>query len=192
MRGHRHPGAGIVSNVLIGIIGVILFIGLALAGALILGDDFKSSNSSSRAAAISSTMQQAANAAAMYQLKTGQTLTASSTTNAGTFLVPRFLKTAPINPYTGGPLQMIDTGGASTSGGQAVMWYSNIGTDDVAKSICRAIEEGAGAANPEASQSVANVDAAGGWHAWVAANKRIGCLANKYWVPTQYQAYIWI
>jgi hypothetical protein len=180
-----------MSNVLIGIIGVILFIGLALAGALILGDDFKTASNSSRAAAITGTMQQAAQAASMYQLKTGQTIMATTTTTSGAFLAPRFLKTAPINPYTGGVVNLIDTGGASTSGNQAVMWYSNIGTDDTAKSICRAIEEGAGAANPDASQSVANVDAAGGWHAWVAANKRIGCLANRYWVPTQYQAYIW-
>jgi hypothetical protein len=87
-----------MSNVLIGIIGVILFIGLALAGALILGDDFKSASNSSQAAALMAQMKQAADAADMRKLKLGVAWTPSTTTE---FLVPRFLKTAAINttPY---------------------------------------------------------------------------------------------
>ena len=82
-----------MSNVLIGIIGVILFIGLALAGALILGDDFKASRSSTVAAAMISQVDQIAKARQMYTLKLGQPYTGNA---AG--LVPRFLKTVPINP----------------------------------------------------------------------------------------------
>jgi hypothetical protein len=84
-----------LSNVLIGIIGVILFIGLALAGALILGDDFKSASSASQAAALMSQLKQAADAADMRRLKTGiSTIPATETS----FLVPRFLKTPAVNP----------------------------------------------------------------------------------------------
>jgi hypothetical protein len=84
-----------MSNVLIGIIGVILFIGLALAGALILGDDFKTANSAAKAAALMSQLKQAADAATMYRLKTGKGQVPSIETN---FLVSRYLRTAAINP----------------------------------------------------------------------------------------------
>lgn len=180
-----------MSNVLIGIIGVILFIGLALAGALILGSDFLAASNSSRAAAISSTLQQAANAASMYELKTGKKIKATTENAGGIFLAPRFIKSPPINPYTGTALNFIDPMGSSSSGEDAAMWYTNIGNDEEAREICRAIEEGAGASNPEASQNGANISAAGGWHNWVSNNKRIGCLVNTYFTPAQYQAYIW-
>jgi hypothetical protein len=84
-----------MSNVLIGIIGVILFIGLALAGALILGDDFKTATASSQAAAAAQTMLQIQSAIGMWKVKTGQ----SSLPNGNTaFLAPRFLKTDAPNP----------------------------------------------------------------------------------------------
>ena len=84
-----------MSNVLIGIIGVILFIGLALAGALILGDDFRTATSASQAAALMSQLKQASDAGMMYKLKTGSAHLPSIETN---FLVPRFLKTPAVNP----------------------------------------------------------------------------------------------
>jgi hypothetical protein len=84
-----------MSNVLIGIIGVILFIGLALAGALILGDDFKSASNVTTASALMSQLKQAADAADMRRVKTGiSTIPARDTA----FLVPRFLKTPATNP----------------------------------------------------------------------------------------------
>jgi hypothetical protein len=84
-----------MSNVLIGIIGVILFIGLALAGALILGDDFRTASSSSQAATLMAQMKQAADAADMRKLKLGLQWTPSITTD---FLAPRFLKVEASNP----------------------------------------------------------------------------------------------
>lgn len=83
-----------MSNVLIGIIGVILFIGLALAGALILGDDFKTASSSSQAAAVVSQLQQTQSAIEMWRLKTGQRTVMTQDTS---FLVPRFLKAPATN-----------------------------------------------------------------------------------------------
>ncbi len=83
-----------MSNVLIGIIGVILFIGLALAGALILGDDFKTANSGTRAAAILSQGRQIQHALSMYYIKTGSPLpyTISGARTTTSDLMPRFLK----------------------------------------------------------------------------------------------------
>jgi hypothetical protein len=84
-----------MSNVLIGIIGVILFIGLALAGALFLGEDFMNASASSEASAQISTGRQIMNAVAMHDLKTGSTLgyrrADGERTNLSD-LKPRFLK----------------------------------------------------------------------------------------------------
>ena len=84
-----------MSNVLIGIIGVILFIGLALAGALILGEDFKTTSSSSKAAQTMSQLQQGAHAISMYQLKSGQQYKINDRLIV---LMPRFLKSIPVLP----------------------------------------------------------------------------------------------
>ena len=176
-----------MSNVLIGIIGVILFIGLALAGALILGDDFTSSSATSKAAAITSIMQQTANAANMYELKTGNRIMAVNANTNGSFLVPRFLKLVPTNPHSQIQLGFVDSGGGGNTGLKAEYVYSNIGSDDVAKRICRAIEEGAGAANSDEALNPANITS---WANWVAAHKRVGCILNVAWTPAVYQTYI--
>ena len=61
-----------MSNVLIGIIGVILFIGLALAGALFLGPRFQEASTNSKASAQVSAMKQLSDAVNMYELQEGQ------------------------------------------------------------------------------------------------------------------------
>ncbi len=61
-----------MSNVLIGIIGVILFIGLALAGALFLGPRFQEATTNSKASAQVSAMKQLADAVHMYELQEGR------------------------------------------------------------------------------------------------------------------------
>jgi hypothetical protein len=128
-----------MSNVLIGIIGVILFIGLALAGALILGDDFKSATNESRAAAAIQQVQQAANAISMYNLKTG-TSYSQGTLNG---LMPRFLKVVPINPID--PNFAVDTRDAA--GGQtgvAVMTAMGFPLTTRNKDICLAAARSSG------------------------------------------------
>jgi hypothetical protein len=128
-----------MSNVLIGIIGVILFIGLALAGALILGDDFRSSTSESKAAAAIAQVQQASNAITMFNLKTGAPY--SQGTLGG--LVPRFLKTVPINPVDAG--YAVDTRDASgNQTGPAVMAAMGFPLTARNKDICLAAARGTG------------------------------------------------
>ena len=142
-----------MSNVLIGIIGVILFIGLALAGALILGDDFTSASSASQAAAVVSQVQQTVSAIEMYRLKTGR----SQIMNNGTaFLVPRFLKTPTVNPtgpgrqYAGQYLwdphinndlySDLDNEGGVVVGYYVMIPVGGVG-DSKAQSICQAIAD---------------------------------------------------
>lgn len=59
-----------MSNVLMGIIGVILFIGLALAGANFLGPRFNEASANTKAAQISETLSQSV---AAYKLRKAQT-----------------------------------------------------------------------------------------------------------------------
>jgi hypothetical protein len=83
-----------MSNVLIGIIGVILFIGLALAGALFLGPRFQAATISSKASATVAAAKQVADAAAMREVVEGS----SAATGAATGLAPGYLKSVPRNP----------------------------------------------------------------------------------------------
>jgi hypothetical protein len=91
-----------MSNVLIGIIGVILFIGLALAGALILGDDFKSASRDTKVTRLIAQMQQISQALDMYALKKGVPFPEYVGTNGDARLEPRFLKTGYAEPEGGG------------------------------------------------------------------------------------------
>jgi uncharacterized membrane protein (UPF0136 family) len=164
-----------VSNVLIGIIGVILFIGLALAGALILGDEFKSSRSSTTAATITSQMQQISAAINMRNLKTGTTMSAVNYETNVAALTPRFLKSAPTVPMSGVVYRTVDVDGF---GRDLPIHHlqARLGPlgDEVAKSVCREIEAQSGAADPDAA--IAAVTTQGEWTTRVnGARKVVGC-----------------
>lgn len=82
-----------MSNVLIGIIGVILFIGLALAGALFLGPQFQESTNNSRASASVQAVSQISSAANMYTVQEGRSdYTLANLVSGG------YLKSIPANP----------------------------------------------------------------------------------------------
>lgn len=172
-----------MSNVLIGIIGVILFIGLALAGALILGDDFRSSRSSTIAATIATQMQQISSAIAMRNLKTGTTISAVNYETNVASLTPRFLKTAPVVPISGAVYRTVDRDGF---GRDMPIHHlqARIGPagDPVAKAVCREIEAQSGAADPDAA--IAAVTTQTAWTTRVnGAGKVVGCFlytANGY------------
>ena len=86
-----------MSNVLIGIIGVILFIGLALAGALFLGPRFQESSNTSKAAAMVQSLAQISQAVNLYETHEGQDIPDGPVT----VLVPGYLKNIPTNPGWG-------------------------------------------------------------------------------------------
>jgi hypothetical protein len=132
-----------MSNVLIGIIGVILFIGLALAGALILGDDFKSANNDSKAAAVQSQLKQVADAVNMAVLKTGRPVMAGQV-DVNSALLPRFLRSAPVNPIGsivgGSGFILISADGSQVTTQEAKTAIMYMKADTVSKSVCEAID----------------------------------------------------
>jgi hypothetical protein len=142
-----------MSNVLIGIIGVILFIGLALAGALILGDDFRTSKATTEAAAIQQQMTQVAAAYDMYKLKMGTppTIAFDFAHTAGdkvmAALMPRFLKSRPVSSRRAGMYNwfFVDENGGYTPNATLIMY--NLVEDSGTKDVCDAIAEQAGMAN---------------------------------------------
>lgn len=87
-----------MSNVLIGIIGVILFIGLALAGALFLGPKFQRTTANSRASAMMSQIKQVSDAMSLHALDTGQM---PQTCRNLDYLIPGYLKSVPASPIPG-------------------------------------------------------------------------------------------
>ena len=101
-----------MSNVLIGIIGVILFIGLALAGALFLGPRFQESTNNSRASAAVQAVSQIANAANMYQVQEGKVApaigTSSDTSTSDTLVGKGYLKSVPSNPTDASKTAVMD------------------------------------------------------------------------------------
>jgi type II secretory pathway pseudopilin PulG len=103
-----------MSNVLIGIIGVILFIGLALAGALFLGPRFQESSSNSKASMAVQGVSQIASAIQLRNLTEGTSLPSSA--NLETALVtPGYMKAVPKNPSGNATVYIADVGGGQTS-----------------------------------------------------------------------------
>jgi hypothetical protein len=118
-----------MSNVLIGIIGVILFIGLALAGALFLGPRFQEATINSKASAEISQVHQYAAAISMFELQEGEKYDLSKLSR----LVPSYLKTLPTN-----------TGGTNQAGyhvyGTTPIAFMNLSYNGQDKAICEAIQ----------------------------------------------------
>ena len=161
-----------MSNVLIGIIGVILFIGLALAGALFLGPRFQESTNVSKAAAVVQALKQTADASAMYGVQEGKDLLASqSGSNMALLVSSGYLRSPIVNPVNGQQIFTVDPNGNS-SAVKADHVYTYLGSDDVARSICIQIERNAGVSNPDVDTKVE-------WGPYVAAHKRVGCLMNR-------------
>lgn len=131
-----------MSNVLIGIIGVILFIGLSLAGALFLGPRFQESSNSAKAAASMQAVSQLAHAAAMYRIQEGREYASWLPNDLG----GTYLKTAPSNPTssTAPAPDFTDENGDRTSAGIARMAVMRI--EGNSTQICDAIARQAGMA----------------------------------------------
>ena len=135
-----------MSNVLIGIIGVILFIGLALAGALFLGPRFQEATQDSKAATFVQQATQVAHARALYRLQEGT----DPTDFAETGVMPGYLKAKPVNPINPeNNYNAIDVdgnwAGPSGTGKPGYLVIAGISGDPaVAARICAAISKQTG------------------------------------------------
>lgn len=138
-----------MSNVIIGIIGVILFIGLAVAGATILGRDFMTASASTSAATVSSHLQQMAQGVQVLKARRGVTIAASAGGTLGNTLVSwKALEEVPVNPIT--PANPYYASNDAGVGATTPMEYIlvNLGSSQKARDTCFAIEEQAGNADP--------------------------------------------
>lgn len=177
-----------MSNVLIGIIGVILFIGLALAGALFLGPRFQEATINSKTAAVEQSLSQVTHAANLYRVQEGTDLLASNySSNVQTLKDAGYLKTVVGSPLNGSAIFTVDASG----GGAAVPInhaYLALGpsTDTVARAICIQIERQAGSPDPVAAMEPVTTYA--GWGARIAARKGPGCM--NYTLGAGYSAYM--
>lgn len=124
-----------MSNVLIGIIGVILFIGLALAGALFLGPRFQEATTNSKASALVQGASQIAHAAAMFTIQEGEPF---ERTHRLDLTGKGYLKTYPTNPvnptygYT-----FVDSNGLIQDGTKAQIIMVMLDMDAIGTSVCK-------------------------------------------------------
>ncbi len=147
-----------MSNVLIGIIGVILFIGLALAGALFLGPRFQESTNNAKAAAVAQSVSQIAHAANLYAANEGSSYISSTSENSGVdgLIAGKYIKSRPTNPVVSrmgvqyGGIVLSGSGVFAGRGEYAVMPLSDgePGEDSDAVRVCRAIAQQNGQAVP--------------------------------------------
>jgi hypothetical protein len=133
-----------MSNVLIGIIGVILFIGLALAGALFLGERFTNSRNQSEAARFVSEGSQISKAYEMFRINEGAYPTGLDGSGSPYDAVPEFSRLVELKSK--GYLKAIPKGVSSGTTVENGAWYvdttagaaySRIGENDAAKAICK-------------------------------------------------------
>jgi len=125
-----------MSNLIIGVIGVILSIGVAVAGASFLGANFTNSRVRTDATA---GMETLARVAAAVQVRDREReLATSATSTLADILVPAYLEDMPANPFGGPSLFLLGDGGATT-GPAAFVAMKVVGGN--ADSICDSISK---------------------------------------------------
>ena len=139
-----------MSNVLIGIVGVILFIGLALAGATFFGPITSDSISQAKAGTVIQALSNTVGAVATRNRELETTTAANAATD---FLVPDYLDEASRNPVGG--TVMLTSAAGSNSSGSARYAVTSLGTGSQPASICRFVNAAAG--NGDAPGNVASL-----------------------------------
>lgn len=131
-----------MTNVLIGIIGVILFIGLALAGAMFLGPRFQQATNNSKAMSITQMETQITAAISMKRSEDGVPVVAR--TAVRDLSETGYLKTLPMNPYIGEgglPFRMLYSGDLVSPYFYADIVFVTIGQADGTEDVCKAINK---------------------------------------------------
>jgi type II secretory pathway pseudopilin PulG len=159
-----------MSNVLIGIIGVILFIGLVLAGALFLGPRFQEATLNSKASAMVQATSQIANAIQMYNVQEGAILSARMSIDAD--LVGKgYLKVMPA--ISSGMVPYVVDQFGSPEGDASQVLYS-LPDDPSSLALCKAVaRQTAGPGGDEPFDARAVLPPAKTGCAWVGGNRYI-------------------
>ncbi len=129
-----------MTNVLIGIIGVILFIGLALAGAIFLGPKFQDAKVNSQAMSLTQMSSQVTMALSLRRGEAGVPFVArdSVTVLAG----DKYLKVTPLNPYIGEggwPFRVLYSGDVRSNMFYADIVFVSLGHALDSGEVCRSI-----------------------------------------------------
>ena len=160
-----------MSNVLIGIIGVILFIGLALAGALFLGPRFQEATNSSKASSAVSMVKQVADAAELYRVQEGQSVSATLGGAIGQNLTDAgYLKSPPRNP-SWAPIRVTNNSGNHSGSGTKL--YMVLGRTENDRRICELIERQMGNAQAETYVTTPK-----NWALQTSEVARVGCFID--------------
>jgi hypothetical protein len=167
-----------MSNVLIGIIGVILFIGLALAGALFLGPRFQESTNNSKASAIIQATAQVANATSMYTVQEG-----AAPNDAASLVSTKYLKSLPSNQLSAAGFTILDADGRTPDNPlvpntpfKPAWVVTSAGTN---AAVCEAIERQSG----NLTSGTAFSTTVTGWMAYASSRKTQGCYRNDNALP---------
>lgn len=125
-----------MSNVLIGIIGVILFIGLALSGAIYLGDRLTESRNSSVGAATVQAVTQVASAISYSNTENDVKVTAGY--NLDGLRTGQYLKSVPYNPAGPDAIAVLGRNGEATGvAGGLVVAHLAAGQDRLCGAIVK-------------------------------------------------------
>lgn len=147
-----------MSNVLIGIVGVILFIGLALAGATFFGPI----TSDSIAQAKANTVILALGSTVSAVVTRNRELEASTQANASTTsLVPEYLDEAAKSPV-GGAAVMLTSSSGSNAAGPARYAVTSLGTGKEGFDVCRFVNLASGNGDAPGNVSALVVDRSSG------------------------------
>lgn len=121
-----------MSNVLIGIVGIILFIGLALAGASFFGPVVTDSLSESKA---NGTMQVLSKVATAIQIRNREMEVSTPSAVDASVLVPEYLDEIPRNPTNSSAVYLLNSV-ATVGVGGAAMVATKIGADAESRLMC--------------------------------------------------------
>ena len=127
-------------NVLIGIIGVILFIGLALAGAAFLGPKFTDAMVNSKAMAVSQLTNQVTMALTMH--RGDEQVPVVAKTSLVTLVPKGYLKDVPVNPFIGEggyPFRVLYSGAVESPDYYADVVFVSLGGGNENMMVCEAI-----------------------------------------------------
>lgn len=134
-----------MSNVLIGIIGVILFIGLALAGALFLGPRFQSATVDAKASSVMAAVGQAADAVNMHNLQEGASLQSGNVIS--TLATKGYLKAVPVNAVEPTwSYDFRDAAGGSDGSKPAAYADTGLPLGEISEKVCESINRQSGVA----------------------------------------------
>ena len=134
-----------MTNVLIGIIGVLLFIGLALAGAMFLGPRFQQAQQNSKAMSLT---QMASQIVIAMEIKRNEDGTPMPARQSMTVLAQKsYLKSVPTNPYLGNggwPFRALYSHDLHSPDYYADVVFLSIGHSEEAPAVCRSINRQSG------------------------------------------------